>query len=240
MRHWTFWEWVAYLCLAVGAMIVAADTGLRVAPELAHEVALIASPFWGFAPLALVIVATLILLAREFGVLAPFTLRRPFRIFLERDSGGTDLYGVQTFPAINYIQISVKSRFRMERCRLWVTAVHYRENAYIPFALEQNERMPCGWSRHHGNPAGTDLEIEINRRDPPIRGNVAIYAQSQIELPPPTPSNLLPLLQRREVHRFELLLLGFHRNRQIAQTCYLFVDWRETHAVVTLSNKASG
>jgi hypothetical protein len=97
--------------------------------------------------------------------------------------------------------------------------------------------MPCGWSRYHGNPAGTDLEIEMNRRDPPIRGNIAIYARGLIELPPPTPANLLPLLQRHGVHRFEILLLAFHHERRISETRYLFLDWRGTHAVVTLSDK---
>ena len=49
MRHWSFRDWVAYLCLLLGAMISAADTGLRVAPELAQHLPLIGSPLWGFA-----------------------------------------------------------------------------------------------------------------------------------------------------------------------------------------------
>ena len=52
MRHWSFRDWVAYLCLLLGAMILAADTGLRVAPELAQHLPLIGSPLWGFAPFA--------------------------------------------------------------------------------------------------------------------------------------------------------------------------------------------
>jgi hypothetical protein len=67
MRHWSFWEWLAYLCLLLGAMILAADTGIRVAPELAQRLPVIGTPLWGFASLALVLMATLILVAREFG-----------------------------------------------------------------------------------------------------------------------------------------------------------------------------
>jgi hypothetical protein len=67
MRHWTYWEWVAYVCLFVAAMIIAADTGFRISPDLAtHLPAFVSGWIWGFAPLALVILATIFLLAHEF------------------------------------------------------------------------------------------------------------------------------------------------------------------------------
>jgi hypothetical protein len=37
MARWTFWEWVAYACLFIGAIIIAADTGFRVSPMLAEK-----------------------------------------------------------------------------------------------------------------------------------------------------------------------------------------------------------
>ncbi len=69
MRRWVFWEWVAYAALFVAAMIVAADTGVRIAPDLAtYAPAFVHGAIWGFAPLALVVGATIILLFREFFV----------------------------------------------------------------------------------------------------------------------------------------------------------------------------
>jgi hypothetical protein len=67
MRHWTFWEWVAYGCLLVGAIIVAAETGFKTEPEvMAHLPDFFRSPIWGFAPVFLMISATVILFLREF------------------------------------------------------------------------------------------------------------------------------------------------------------------------------
>jgi len=72
MRHWTFWEWVAYGAFFVGAMMLAMETGVRISPDLAEHVPeFIHSAWWGFAPLVLVVFATIILLLREF-VFAPF------------------------------------------------------------------------------------------------------------------------------------------------------------------------
>jgi hypothetical protein len=34
MRHWTFWEWIAYAALSVAALIIAADTGFKGAPDV--------------------------------------------------------------------------------------------------------------------------------------------------------------------------------------------------------------
>lgn len=69
MRHWTFWEWIAYVALFVAALIVAADTGFRESPDvMARLPEFFHSEWWGFAPAALVVVATIILLLREFVV----------------------------------------------------------------------------------------------------------------------------------------------------------------------------
>jgi hypothetical protein len=67
MRHWAFWEWVAYGCLFVAALIVAAETGFKTEPEvMAHLPTFFQSPLWGFSPAALVVFATVILILREF------------------------------------------------------------------------------------------------------------------------------------------------------------------------------
>jgi hypothetical protein len=67
MRYWTFWEWVAYAALFVAAMIIAAETGVRIAPDLtAHAPDFMHSAIWGFAPIVLVVGATIILLLHEF------------------------------------------------------------------------------------------------------------------------------------------------------------------------------
>jgi hypothetical protein len=67
VRHWTFWEWVAYAAIFVAALIIAADTGFKTAPDLMTRLPeFFSSVWWGFAPVTLVIVATIILLLREF------------------------------------------------------------------------------------------------------------------------------------------------------------------------------
>jgi hypothetical protein len=72
MRHWKFWEWAAYGSLFVAAMIVAAETGVRIAPDLFGYVPeFVRGAVWGLAPLTLVVVATIILLLREFVFFPP-------------------------------------------------------------------------------------------------------------------------------------------------------------------------
>lgn len=68
MSDWRFWDWVAYAILFVAAMIIAIDTGIRLSPVTwPHIPEFLHSGWWGFAPLALLIIATLILLARGLG-----------------------------------------------------------------------------------------------------------------------------------------------------------------------------
>ena len=71
MSHWVFWEWVAYAALFIAAAIVAADTGIRLAPDLElHMPSFLHSGWWGIAPLALVLLATALLVGKEFGWLS--------------------------------------------------------------------------------------------------------------------------------------------------------------------------
>jgi hypothetical protein len=67
MRHWGFWEWVAYGCLLVAALIMAAETGFKTEPEvMAHLPSFFESSLWGFSPAMLVVFATVVLFLREF------------------------------------------------------------------------------------------------------------------------------------------------------------------------------
>lgn len=67
MRHWSYWEWLAYVCLFVGAVIIAADTGIRISPDLSGYLPnFFHGPIWGFAPLILVLIATGVLVSREY------------------------------------------------------------------------------------------------------------------------------------------------------------------------------
>jgi hypothetical protein len=150
MRNWTFWEWVAYTCLLVGAIILAADTGFRISPNVASfKPPFVHSPLWGFAPVALILIATIILIANAVGWLGPYGFWRPtLRTFLERDSQ-SDLMGVQTFPTVSYIQISIKVSRPIKACKAWITRAEYRPDTNSQFSLEHNERVPCNWSKSH-------------------------------------------------------------------------------------------
>jgi hypothetical protein len=222
MRRWTFWEWLAYACLLVGAMILAADTALKIAPDLAQKVpGWVGSPLWGFAPLALMLIATVILIASNSGLLAVFSPRRPIKLFLERDSG-SNLYGVQTFPSISYIQISATASRHIEKCRAWITKVDYDVGGGL-FALEHNERFPCGWSK----PKGSDRFVqEIIPGEPPVRLTILVFNKDGIAHDLETPTNLFPKLQQIGVHRLEITLTGSYRDKTFSKIVSLLVDWR--------------
>jgi|SRR4051794_29391659 hypothetical protein len=68
MRRWGIWEWMAYLAMLIAALILAADGALKGAPNVGkYFSALLANPWWAFSPLVFVVVATVILVARDFG-----------------------------------------------------------------------------------------------------------------------------------------------------------------------------
>jgi hypothetical protein len=72
MGHWSFFDWIAYGALAIGAMILAAETGLSQSPSLLQGLPqFFKHPFWGLAPLILVLIATGILGARAAGIIGP-------------------------------------------------------------------------------------------------------------------------------------------------------------------------
>lgn len=78
MRDWGFWEWVAYATIWVGALIIAADAGLKLTKGSLRETAapLLESPVWAFLPLICIILGTLILGSRELGLLGERAARQ--------------------------------------------------------------------------------------------------------------------------------------------------------------------
>ena len=79
MSNWTFWEWVAYTIMFVAAVIIAADQGVKLAPDLLQNLTgIICTPYWAFAPLGLILLATAILMGREFGWLGVKTAKNQF------------------------------------------------------------------------------------------------------------------------------------------------------------------
>ena len=68
MREWKSWDWAAYCSLVVVAIVEAAEATLHNAPTIAKNMPeFLKSEFWAFVPLALVMFATMILVARAFG-----------------------------------------------------------------------------------------------------------------------------------------------------------------------------
>lgn len=88
--------------------------------------------------------------------------------FLERDPH-TGRYGIQTFPGVIYIQVSVRTKKALEKCRVWIGQVEFRENEAIPFSIENNERHQLRWARPN------ELELDIGPEHPPARITIAIY-----------------------------------------------------------------
>src|SRR5438046_6834540 len=66
MGKWDFWGWLTYSCVFVAAVILALDTGLKGSATMADLPFLHSTP-WDFAPLVLMTVSGLLLLARALG-----------------------------------------------------------------------------------------------------------------------------------------------------------------------------
>jgi hypothetical protein len=147
---------------------------------------------------------------------------RPIRIFLERDSV-SDLMGIQTFPAVKYIQASVTASAAIEKCRAWITRSEFSPDGTMPFALEHNERVPLQWSKHGGqNP----LEANLNPGDPPVRCNVLIFDANALQVDTETPTNCLSLLQRHGFHRITVKISGKGRFSINSETRQLIINWQ--------------
>jgi hypothetical protein len=69
-NNWGFWEWLAYTGIWIPAIILAADLGLKMSPDLRKKFDhIITSPLWGFTPLILITISGAIFLGRETGLI---------------------------------------------------------------------------------------------------------------------------------------------------------------------------
>jgi hypothetical protein len=128
--------------------------------------------------------------------------------------------GLQTFPNITYIQVAVAAAKRLSRCRAFITEVSYRQTPDEPFALQNNERHYCRWSRPLGETS--PYEVDIIPAEPPIRLNVCIYTAAGLEYEREhaTPSNIIQSLQRVGNHRFKIVFNWGDRERHKSAAYY--------------------
>jgi hypothetical protein len=71
MKDWDIFAWIAYGAIAVSAVLLAVDQGIRNSPELlAKATWVIKGRFWGFFPAVSILLATVILIANQFGVVS--------------------------------------------------------------------------------------------------------------------------------------------------------------------------
>jgi hypothetical protein len=66
MGGWVFWDWVAYATLWIAAIAVALEAALKQVPDARRFLAFTRSPWWGFAPLALLLFGAIIFVVRSF------------------------------------------------------------------------------------------------------------------------------------------------------------------------------
>ena len=157
----------------------------------------------------------------------PSALRRPAaRLFLERRLSHSDLNGIQTFPAISYIQISVTVAKSAVGCRAFLTKSEYEQSGN--YTIEHNERVPLRWSKHGG---ANDYVADIRASEPPVRINVLVFNRKEIGIEGGatggTPTNFYPLLQREGNHRLEVHVAGTSGNAEFHEICQLLVHWKK-------------
>jgi hypothetical protein len=161
----------------------------------------------------------------------PEVLRfHPICFFLERDSV-SELMGVQTFPQISYIQVSITTSASVEKCRAWMTKAEFSPDEIVPYSSEHNERIPLIWSKHGGS---SPHENDLYPGDSPVRVNVAIFHNGYLEIDGGTPTNFLPLLQREGFHRLSININGNGRLSRISESRRIIVHWHNGAASVKM------
>jgi hypothetical protein len=80
VAEWTALEWIGYATLWVAAVILAADTGLRMSTELRPRfTGLLNNSYWGFTPLILLTIGALAFVANEFHLIDRLLATTPDR-----------------------------------------------------------------------------------------------------------------------------------------------------------------
>ncbi len=155
MERWSFWDWIAYSALAIGAVILAAETGLSQSPTiLPHLPEALRNPLWGFAPLAFLIGATALFIARRVGLVGSKKERE------EPPYTGHPL-GFYRVPSINRTDPSKADTLCLHGINLGEKEVAM-EDAYVVSRMT-GERLTLKISAHdaEGNPT-TMLPGETN------------------------------------------------------------------------------
>jgi hypothetical protein len=95
MPGWGFWEWLAYICIFVAALMLAADTGMKSSDRFtAISTALRSSAWWNMAPLLMLCISAAVVLAYQVGVIAP--LPSPAPIVSSSPASSSDASGIRT------------------------------------------------------------------------------------------------------------------------------------------------
>jgi len=67
---WGLWEWIAYGCIWVAAIMLAINTGFRESPAMTPP-HFLDTRLWGFTPLALLIISGVIMVIKARGWIRP-------------------------------------------------------------------------------------------------------------------------------------------------------------------------
>ena len=153
MREWKFWDWVAYACLLVSAILVVAKEPAEKVPVM-HW---LSDPIWSFIPLILVILASLLLGARALGWIGGKTVydseeKRLFQEKLKIQAHQNRLamtgQGTQSVEAPHPIFGSPRQ----------MASEHFRSWWHIPITLSEGTRrienctIELNWDAHSGPP----------------------------------------------------------------------------------------
>jgi hypothetical protein len=126
VRTWKFWDWVAYACLFVAALFFAAEAGIKAAPDLAkHIPTYVGGSIWGFAPLILVLVATLILLIQGLSPRAQSAVTLPEKAQQKAYVTDINLAVGLTPQTITPVLLIGKAARKEQRLRILIEHSHY-------------------------------------------------------------------------------------------------------------------
>jgi hypothetical protein len=86
MAAWGFWDWIAYLALGGTALTSGLEAGLKRLPQFRPYVPFSTAAWWGFAPLGLFLLATIIFLTRALTAdVTPIVAKPPPAVVSKED-----------------------------------------------------------------------------------------------------------------------------------------------------------